>query len=155
MGEVSVSRSPRFYSAEYAITAGIAGALGLVAALFLAFIAEGAPTARFLAATVVAVVSVRLLWVAVRGGVWIRQESVTSRGVFATSSIPRLRATGVAVVSDHRGVTGRLDGPATVPLRGLTYRHRHSLGGSSGCSFCDRNRVAVAEVAEALSLPLT
>ena len=153
MGEVSVSRSSRFFSAEYAITAGIAGALGLLAASFLAFIAEGSPAARLLAATVVAVASARLLWVAARGGVWIGQESVTSRGVLATSSIPRLGATGVAVSLDHRGVTGRLVGPVTVPLRGVTYRHRHSAGGSSGCSFCARNREALAEVAEALSLP--
>jgi hypothetical protein len=151
-----VSNSRRFYSAEYAITAGIAGALGLVAASFFAFIAEGATTARLLAATLAAVASVRLVWVAARGGVWISQESVTSRGVLATSSIPRSQVNRLAVISDHRGVTGRLNGSAaTMPLRGVTYRHRHSVGGSSGCSFCARNREAVAEVAEALSLPLT
>jgi hypothetical protein len=150
-----VSSSRRFYSAEYAITAGIAGALGLLAASFFAFIAEGALTVRLLAATLVAVASVRLVWVAARGGVWISQESVTSRGVLATSSLPRLQVTGVAVISDHRGVTGRLDGPAAVPLRGVTYRHHDSVGGSSECSFCARNREAVAGVAEALSLPLT
>jgi len=128
MGEAAVCSSRRFYSAEYAITAGIAGALGLLAASFFAFIAEGATTARLLAATLAAVASARLVWVAARGGVWISQESVTSRGVLATSSIPRLQVTGVAVISDHRGVTGRLNGPTPIPLRGVAYRHRHSVG---------------------------
>lgn len=145
----------RLRSSSYTGDAGIAGVLGLVAAGLLATVAGGNAPMRFAGAAFVVAVSLRLLYVALRGGAWIDPETVTSRGVLATSRLPRSRVTGVSVVTDHRGVSGVLRGVTDVPLRGVTYRHRHSPSGVSDCESCARNREAVAEVAAALSAPLS
>lgn len=154
-GELAATKPGRHFSSAYGITAGTAGTLGLAAAWFLAVVADGSTPLRLATAALLLGASLRLLWAAVRGGVWITPEQVLSRGVLATSRVVRSTVTSVSVITDHRGVSGQLNADKATPLRGVTNRHRHSPRGSSDCSYCARNREAVAEVAESLKLPLT
>jgi hypothetical protein len=101
-------------------------------------------------------VSIRLIYVAVRGGCRIRADHLTIRGFFTTRTIEFGSVVRIVARSTHglnpHGIAVMGEG-SEVPLRGVTMRHRHGLG-QRGCESCRSDSRNVEVVARRLGVPL-